>query len=69
MIYENNQPIKDFMGNDIVIMADGYAVGSEIVFSLTGQIFGFHNLQIRAYSSNKNILPSNFSNTISYTWN
>ena len=69
MIYENNQPIQNFMGEDIVIPAEGYAVGIEIVYSLTGQIFGFHNLQIRAYSSNKNIIPSNYSNTISYTWN
>lgn len=69
MIYENNQPVKDFLGNDIVISAEGYSVGSQMVYSLTGQIFGFHNLQIRAYSSNQNIKPSDFSNTINYTWN
>ena len=69
MIYENNQPVKNFMGEDIVIQAEGYSVGSQMQFSLTGQLFGFHNLQIRAYSSNKNILPSDYSNTISYTWN
>ena len=69
MIYENNQPVKDFKGDDIIIQTEGYSVGSQMRFSLTGQIFGFHNLQIRAYNTNENILPSDFSNTISYTWN
>lgn len=69
MIYENNQPLKDYKGDDIVISAEGYSVGGDILYSLNGQLFGFHNLQIRAYSTNVNIYPSDYSNVINHSWN
>jgi hypothetical protein len=70
MIYDaNNQAIKNFKGEEIVISAEGFSVGAQMTCNLVGNIFGLNFLQIRAYSSNKNIVESNFSNQISYTWN
>ena len=69
MLYENNIPVTDYTGNPIMITTEGYAVGSQMQFSLVGQVFGFHNIQIRAHSSNPNILTSDYSNLVSYTWN
>ncbi|MBO5286959.1 MAG: hypothetical protein J6B34_02420 [Clostridia bacterium] len=69
MLYENGQPVKDFKGDDIVISSEGYMVGGQIRYSLVGQLFGFHNIEVRACSSNKNIKPSSYSNVISFSWN
>ena len=71
MIYETgiSNPVCDFTGNPIVISTEGYTVGSPMQFSLVGQLLNFHNIQIRAFSSNPNILTSDYSNSVGYTWN
>ncbi|MBQ8214232.1 MAG: hypothetical protein IJZ80_09500 [Clostridia bacterium] len=68
MVYENGNAVKDIYGKDIVIAAEGYAVGSEMQYSIGNDVVGFHNLSIRAFSSNKNILTSSYSNAVSHTW-
>ena len=68
MIYENNNPVKDIFGEDIVIYTDGYAVGGDMQYAIGNDIIGFHNLTVRGHSANENILTSNHSNAVSYTW-
>lgn len=68
MVYENGVALKDYLGKDIVITAEGYAVGSAIQYAIGNDIVGFHNVMIKAFSSNKNVLESNYSNAVSHEW-
>ncbi len=68
MVYEDGVALQNYLGEDIVISAEGYAVGSEIQYAIGNDIVDFHNLAIKAISSNKNILESNYSNYVSHKW-
>lgn len=68
MVYENGVALKDAWGKEIVITAEGYAVGSAIQYAIGNDIVGFHNVMIKAFSSNKNVLESNYSNAVSHEW-
>ena len=68
MIYENGAPVKDLNGKDIVIEATGYDVGSTIYYNIGNHVTGFHYFQIRAFSQNKNILTSDYSNPVEHQW-
>ena len=68
MVYENGVALQDYMGQPIVITAEGYAIGSAIQYAIGNDIVGFHNVMIKAFSSNKNVLESNYSNAVSHEW-
>lgn len=69
MVYENGNVVTDALtGEALVIRAEGYAVGSEIQYSIGSYIVGFHNLSIRAFNSNTNIQTSDYSNAVSHMW-
>lgn len=67
-IYENGRELTDIFGEPIIIDATGYGVGDEIGYNIVNDIVGYHNLSIRAYSNNKNILPSSYSNSVEHEW-
>ncbi|MGN0814505.1 MAG: hypothetical protein ACI4MH_04650 [Candidatus Coproplasma sp.] len=70
-IYESGSqsPIRDFMGNIIYVLADGVSVGGVMTFNIGLYIQNYHTLVIRAFSNDtKNILMSDFSNAIEFTW-
>ena len=68
MIYENGTAVTDIFGEPIIISAEGYAVGNEIPYNIGSEVVGFHLFSIKAFSNNKNILPSSYSNTIEHEW-
>lgn len=68
MVYENGVALQDYLGQPIVITAEGYAIGSAIQYAIGNDIVGFHNVMIKAFSSNKNVLESNYSNAVSHEW-
>ncbi len=68
MIYENNTPVCDINGNPIVIDSTGYFVGSEMYYNIGNDVTGYHYFQIRGFSNNKNIVPSDFSNIAVHEW-
>lgn len=70
MVYElgSATPISDFDGNPIVITAEGYAVGGDMAFNIAEYVYGYHNLVLRAFSNNKNIETSNYSNAVEHQW-
>jgi hypothetical protein len=71
-LYENGNPVKDpLTGEELEISAEGYAVGSEIRYSIANYVVGFHTFTLRAYSRNTkdgNILNSDYSNSIDFVW-
>lgn len=67
-IYENGRELTDIFGEPIIIDATGYGVGDDIGYNIVNDIVGYHNLSIRAYSNNKNILPSSYSNSVEHEW-
>ena len=44
------------------------AGGSEIIYNIGQYISGYHMLVVRAFSNNSNILSSDNSNILTYTW-
>ena len=68
MIYENGEAVCDIYGEPIVIQAAGYSVGGDMRYNIGNDIVGYHNFSLRAFSTNKNILQSNFSNIIEFNW-
>ena len=70
VVYEYGNPATDkYTGEQIVFtVGEGHAVGSEISLNIGYYISGGHTFQIRAFSSNKNIQASTFSNEISHVW-
>lgn len=68
MFYENGEELTDVFGEVIVLSAEGYSVGGTIEYNIGKSISEFHNISVRAYSNNQNILPSNYSESVSYTW-
>lgn len=71
-LYENGNPVKDpLTGEELTIDSEGYAVGSEIRYSIANYVVGFHTFTLRAYSRNTkdgNILNSDYSNSIDFVW-
>ena len=68
VVCENGNEVKDIFGNPIVIPAEGYSVGDQITYNIGNDIVGFHSLTVRAYSNDKNITPSTFSNAVENGW-
>ena len=67
-IYENGIELTDIFGEPIIINALGYSVGDDIPYNIANDIVGYHNLSIRAYSNNKNVLASSYSNSVEHEW-
>ena len=70
-IYEAGSqiPLSDFFGETIYIMSEGISVGGEMTYNIGEYLQGYHALVIRAFSNNsKNILQSDFSNSIEHVW-
>ena len=70
MIYDQGSatPIKDYDGKDIVISAEGYSVGSNILFNIGEYITGYHSIVVRAFTNNPNIDNSDYSNAEEHMW-
>ena len=69
MVYEvgKDTPIRDLKRNEIQIPAASYSVGDPIMYNIGEWIVApFAMLHIRAFSNNSNILPSSYSNTITF---
>ena len=68
MIYENGKAVCDIYGKEIVIDAAEYSVGSDIYYNIGDQVSGYHFFTIRAFSTNKNILTSDYSTAVERVW-
>ena len=68
MIYENGKAVCDIYGKEIVIDATEYSVGSDIYYNIGDQVSGYHFFTIRAFSTNKNILTSDYSTAVERVW-
>lgn len=68
-VFETGQPLTDYTGKEVIQIAEGYAIGGDIIFNVGDSIQpGYHSFTIRACSNNPNITMSNFSNSVEYTW-
>lgn len=69
-IYESGQqdPLTDYLGNVIYVKSEGISVGGEMTYNIGEYISGYHNIKIRAFSNNANILQSDYSNSVEYVW-
>ncbi len=64
----SQEPLTDGNGDVIYVRADNTSVGSEIIYNIGQYISGYHMLVVRAFSNNSNILSSDNSNILTYTW-
>lgn len=66
----SNQPMTDFMGEEITIPAESVTMGSPMTYNISGNadLIGYNMLVIRGYSNNPNIRPSDNSNYIEFMW-
>ena len=68
MIYENGKAVCDIYGKEIVIDATDYSVGADIYYNIGEHVSGYHYFTIRAYSTNRNILTSDYSSAVDHIW-
>ncbi len=68
MIYENGKAVCDINGKEIVIDATEYSVGSDIYYNIGEHISGYHFFTLKAFSTNKNILASDYSSAVERVW-
>ena len=68
MVYENGKAVCDASGKELVIDATDYSVGSDIYYNIGDHVSGYHYFTIRAYSTNKNILTSDYSSAVERIW-
>ena len=67
MVYENGKPVS-VNGKEIVIYADDYSVGTDMYYNIGEHVSGYHLFTIRAFSTNKNILASDYSSPVERIW-
>lgn len=69
-IYEGSstEPVKDYLGEVIRVSAEGMSVGAEMRKNMGEFATGYKEYRVRAFSNNKNIEQSNFSNVVSHEW-
>lgn len=69
-VYEmgSDTPLKNSNGEDIIIKADNFSVGSEMIYDIGQYIRDNHIIHIRAFSDNKSIDPSDYSNSVQHVW-
>lgn len=69
-IYEmgSNVPLKNKDGEDIIIEAENFSVGSEMICNIGEHLRDVHIIHIRAFSHNASIDPSDYSNFVQHVW-
>ena len=64
----SSTPLTDWNDEVIYIRTEGTSVGGTMIFNVGEFLIGYHALVIRAYSNNKNIEPSNYSDPVEHEW-